>query len=168
MIVSDRTGSFKAYDARTGADLWTARVTRGDPVAAGDLVLVQGGSADRTLYAIETSTGSVRWQIPVEGSPLSPPTRALDTVVVPSRSEVIGVNGTDGSTRWTAPGVLPNSAVATDASSIYTTSFKLSVLDGRTGEVRAEGRLSDVSIFPAVPAGDTTVVIMSDSVGGYR
>ncbi len=168
VVVASYDGKVSAYDAGSGHRRWTTRIGRGTLAAVGDLVLVQSTLADETLSAIDIGRGAVRWHIDTNGLTFQPAIGVLDNVVVPTTKDLVAVSPRDGSKRWTAEDVPKAVAVAAAGDSVYATSYKLSVVNGRTGQLRAEGRLSDISIFPPVPAGDTTVVIMGESIGGYR
>ncbi|MGX9350121.1 PQQ-binding-like beta-propeller repeat protein [Shimia sp. W99] len=64
LFVTTGFGSLRAFDARTGNDLWEQRfeaVGSGTPTVYGDLVYAVSG--DSTGWAINKNTGKVEWQL---------------------------------------------------------------------------------------------------------
>jgi outer membrane protein assembly factor BamB len=62
---TSEAGRLHAFDAETGAVLWTSDRTMGDPTVSGGLGFT--GGVD-TLYAVDVTTGAVHWQVSVAGS----------------------------------------------------------------------------------------------------
>ncbi|WP_210527474.1 PQQ-binding-like beta-propeller repeat protein [Rubellimicrobium arenae] len=172
-------GRLSAIDASTGAVRWTQDLDApgsSAPTVLGDLVLMV--ARDSRAWALETSTGRIRWQ--VQGLP-STATWAGgagvaargDIVVLPHPSgEVRGVFPEGGLVRWTSlvSGTRPGSAAGYAAteiggdpvlagSTVYVGNYsgRLAALDTATGETFwsiPEGAQS-----PVWPAGDSVFLV---------
>lgn len=109
LFVSTGFGILSALDPATGAVLWEQDLDAsgtGTPTVAGDLVYVISG--DATAWAIDATSGRVRWQVsatPDRNTLLGGPAPAIsgDTVIFGHASgEVQGVDRTGGVQTWGA------------------------------------------------------------------
>jgi hypothetical protein len=100
-----RTGEIAAYDATSGAKLWST-VTRldysaGQPVARNGLVYVAGDSQYRSqLYALDAETGELMWSRPVGTDGRGTPTVTADAVFVASNCGVSKLHAYSGAALW--------------------------------------------------------------------
>jgi outer membrane protein assembly factor BamB len=98
LFVGSCAGRFYCLERRTGAVIWSYDITKdgeqtsfhGDPLVAGDLVLVgTDGAGIGHVYAFERATGKVRWKHPVTRA--TDNGRGLPTDLVRLDSSVFGV-----------------------------------------------------------------------------
>ncbi|MDQ1519496.1 MAG: eukaryotic-like serine/threonine-protein kinase [Actinomycetota bacterium] len=113
VFVGNQLGTLTAYDAATGARVWTyqaAAAIEAPPTVANGIVYV--GSADKKLYAIDAADGTLRCSFTTTGLVESPP-----LVVDPDGNGAtvyfgdVGPDGADdGGHMWAMHAVDPNSA----------------------------------------------------------
>ncbi len=94
-----------AFDAKTGATLWTA--TTGDKVFSSPAVATNGvvyvGSEDGKLYAFNAMTGAMLWASTTGDSIVSSPAVANGVVYIDSRDyKLYAFNAATGATLWIA------------------------------------------------------------------
>ena len=121
-------GSFRAVDPATGQALWSHQVRSTDvssPAIGAKLAyvaaLVEGPDSKGELYAIDRTTGEVRWtQRTTSGRQLGPPIVDGDTVYAGSEDEgVFAYDAATGTERWNAPAGVMYLPVATTGSVVY-------------------------------------------------
>jgi outer membrane protein assembly factor BamB len=82
VFVVNFDGLLKAFDAATGALLWSVNVganCTSPPTAANGIVFTSGGGQ---VYGVNESNGAVLWRMPVDGSDHSSPAVTLGSVFV--------------------------------------------------------------------------------------
>jgi outer membrane protein assembly factor BamB len=110
------SGIFSAHDLATGKLLWRKNApkappefgTASSPIVDGALVIAfLGGPGAGALTAMDTATGSVKWQWTGDGPAYSSPILATFSgsrqVVVQSQNKLVGVAVTDGRLMWEVP-----------------------------------------------------------------
>jgi outer membrane protein assembly factor BamB len=100
-------GWLKAWDASNGRKLWAMQVPRpyqtvnAPPTAMNGLVYVTAGSGSGELFAIETSSGTLRWQQPVSnGQGSSPAVSAMGVYETFQCHQVSDFNPSSGAILW--------------------------------------------------------------------
>jgi outer membrane protein assembly factor BamB len=115
VIVNARDGRIHGIDERTGARRWTVTTSEAkpwpwgheewdyltsSPVIIGHLAIV--GSADGNVYAIDLTTGRVRWRAVAGSRIVSSPAASNGLVVVGGADGVVSAFAlSDGARRWT-------------------------------------------------------------------
>lgn len=123
-----------AFDANTGATLWTVRA--GDATAAAVANgIVYFGSADNHLYARDAMTGAKIWTFNAGSGIGSPPT-IVNGVIYFTAGNVYALDATTGAMIWTFTGVSGDSPLAVANGMLYfgSISGKLYALDANTGK----------------------------------
>ena len=121
----DTQAVVRAFDANTGAQLWTSAV-RGEGASAkvlfGGGVAYDNGRVFATTgagyaAAIDAKTGGVFWQVRPGGPLRGAPTIANDNVyVVTQDNQLFALNPADGKVRWTGAGAVEQAGVFGSAS----------------------------------------------------
>lgn len=97
-------GEFQASDRRR-PDFWHGAAC--SPLLVGDLVILEVGAADGSVYALDARTGETRWRGGDEKLGYSSPTLATvdgaPCVVVFTGSAVLGLAPADGTVLWRYP-----------------------------------------------------------------
>ena len=125
-------GNLIAFNAVTGAKLWTA-TTGGDiwgsPAYMNGVVIV--GSADGKVYAYNAATGAPVWTSAVLGATVSSPAVANGVVYIGTdNNTVYGLNAATGATLWTATtGNVVRSSPAVTNGMVYVSSFDGNLYD---------------------------------------
>ena len=133
----DALANLRAFDARTGAQVWGTGVGRAEDRSGGSFAipLISSGSdgskgllfgggvsfADGRVYAtngvgdvgaFDAATGRPVWRVRPGGPLRGAPTIANDNVYVTSQdNQLFALNPADGSVRWTASGTLEQAGV---------------------------------------------------------
>lgn len=107
-------GTVAALDRPTGEPVWNVAlgetVAGGSPAVCDDLIIIAGIAG--TVWAVETATGSVRWQCEV-GAGGAVPTVVDGVVYLSGRDEpLVARDVTDGSVCWEQPAITDAGAVA--------------------------------------------------------
>ena len=120
LFVVDVQAQVHAFDARTGAALWTAAVAEGKdnrPARFGGGVSYDGANVYATdglgdVVALKAADGSVAWRAKPGGPLRGAPTVANDTVYVLAQdNQVYALNQADGKVRWSASATLETQGV---------------------------------------------------------
>jgi outer membrane protein assembly factor BamB len=133
----DALANLRAFDARTGAEVWAVGVGRAEDRSGGSLnIPLIGGGSDGSrgllfgggvafdngrVYAtngvgdvqvFDAATGRPIWRVRPGGPLRGAPTIANDNVYVTSQdNQLFALNPADGSVRWTASGTLETAGV---------------------------------------------------------
>lgn len=115
----DYAGWLKAVDARTGAAVWSKRLQNGmltpSPFVSADTVYIAGDASN--VYAVNRTTGAVRWTTKIETTPSnriwSSPIVVGDTLIIGAgsyqvfipatptfRGSIVGLRASDGKEKW--------------------------------------------------------------------
>ena len=99
-------GIMTAYDAATGAQLWSTALTSqysftAPPTAMNGMVYTGGAGSGGTLYAVDDATGALAWSAGVENGDASSPTITADGVYVSYPCQTYDFNPTSGTYTWT-------------------------------------------------------------------
>jgi outer membrane protein assembly factor BamB len=112
IFVIDRSGLMQAFDATSGALLWSVSLYKSSetyafsapPTAANGLVYTSGsgiGSPAGKLFAMRASDGSIAWTQPVAHGDMSTPALSATSVFVSYRCGVVyAFDRTSGQPRW--------------------------------------------------------------------
>jgi outer membrane protein assembly factor BamB len=103
VFVLDFDGNLRAFDAESGAALWTRQLgayATSAPTAIGGVVYAGAGS----LYAVDAADGAIRWRSTVSGGDHSSPAVALDGVFVSRTCNVRKADLLTGSEIWNGGG----------------------------------------------------------------
>lgn len=110
----DTTATVRAFDERTGAQVWATPVLGAQNVQRGALfgggVAVEGGRLYATnglgyAFALDANTGAILWQVRPGGPLRGAPTLGGDNVYVVSQdNQIFALNPANGETRWTSAG----------------------------------------------------------------
>ena len=120
LFLVDVNADLHAFDARTGAKLWTVRVAEGDenrPARFGGGVSYDNGQVYATdglgdVVALAAADGKLLWRAKPGGPLRGAPTVANDTVYVLSQdNQIFAINQADGKVRWNASGTLETQGV---------------------------------------------------------
>ena len=120
LYVSDVEGSVRAFDAASGASLWTASTFKGDEnrrARFGGGVSVEGGRAFATngvgeVVAFDAGTGAEVWRAKPGGPLRGAPTLANGQVYVVSQdNQLFALNQADGVVVWTQSASLESQGV---------------------------------------------------------
>ncbi|MCZ7570423.1 MAG: PQQ-binding-like beta-propeller repeat protein [Ardenticatenaceae bacterium] len=152
-----------AVDAR-GLFIWAFET--GDSVASRPLVVsdtVVFGSEDRTIYALDASTGAPRWTVSTGGPVVSSPALAGDVVIIGADDgAAYGLDLATGAQRWlfaTDDAIEAPIVVADGTAYVASRDGTLYALDGATGEELWAARIGPVlRTAPAVGARRAFVV----------
>ncbi len=102
MFSSTRSGQFVHADARTGAIVWEntdcEAESFGTPAVNDDTVVFTAN--DRTVYALERTTGHLKWKRALPATPTSP-IIARDKIVVSAGGALFMLRLSDGEVLWT-------------------------------------------------------------------
>jgi outer membrane protein assembly factor BamB len=120
MFVMDTEGVVHAFDARSGAPLWTASFEiKGDGASSvfgggasydGGRVYVTTGVG--TVAALDAGTGKELWKVKPAGPLRGSPTIALNAVyVMTQNNEIYALNAADGTPLWNESGSLGQAGV---------------------------------------------------------
>jgi outer membrane protein assembly factor BamB len=149
-------GPLIAYDADTGEIVWTsdiADVARAAPVLAGRVLYVAGSEGE--LYALDASTGTVRWSTPPESSIFNQaPTVAGGRVFeIRTRSHLTAYDARTGEQLWEQRYATSASLSAADGK-LFARLDAMYALDQATGDVIWTAPLDTISAgAPAVANG---------------
>jgi len=149
--------------ARRGWTYPTAASVDGSPAVAGGVVYV--GDDNGVMYAIDATTGSLRWKVPTAGpasSIVSRPAVVGGTVYIGSENnDVYALDASSGRVRWTRPtgGAVDSSpAVADGLVYVGNDNNEVLALDAATGTIRWQQSTGDnVTSSPAVSDGTVYV-----------
>ncbi|WP_326523928.1 PQQ-like beta-propeller repeat protein [Sphingomonas sp.] len=120
LFVSDTTGTVRAYDAGTGAALWTRSTVAADgnnPARFGGGVSVEGGKAFATnglgdVVALDAASGNELWRAKPGGPLRGAPTLANGQLYVLSQdNQLFALDQTDGKVAWTVSASLESQGV---------------------------------------------------------
>lgn len=120
LFVVDVTATVHAFDANTGAKLWSGSVAEGDenrPARFGGGVSYDGGRVYATdglgdVVAMNAADGAVAWRAKPGGPLRGAPTVANDTVYVLTQdNQIFALNQADGKVRWAQSGTLEQQGV---------------------------------------------------------
>ena len=166
----DTLGSVRAFDARSGAAIWS---TRFGTEQKGDSSLLYGGGIatdNGRVYAtnglgfvaaIDAATGKVAWTVHPSGPLRGAPTIADGTLyVITQDNQIYSLNAADGATRWTnaaaleIAGVFGNGSPAVDRGTVVAgfSSGELNAYRYENGRMVWQDALSRTSISTAVAA----------------
>ncbi len=102
VFAAERRGGVRAYDARSGDEIWAAEtktLISGGPGGGEGLVLV--GSSDGDVVALSAETGEEKWRTRVTSEVLAPPVAANGVVVTRTADgKLFGHSARDGSQLW--------------------------------------------------------------------
>ena len=165
--------SVVAIDGATGDERWSSTIADGQafgaPTSDGTLVMVAPG--DGSLTALDASTGTVAWSVPLDAAPV---TRAAIgdgvTYVGLSGGTVVALATADGSEAWRSP---LDSGTVTAVTAVGDTLYAdgtttLYALDAATGAERwryaigSGGSMFPFSVIPVVTA-DSVYVGSTDA-----
>jgi outer membrane protein assembly factor BamB len=132
VFVGDNAGTAYAFDARTGAEVWTRELDRGGddveikttPTVIPELGLVVFGAWSGKVTALDEATGGVRWEQPVGGkltgsNAYLPATRTL--FVGSLAGDMAALDARDGRVLWRRGGgarILSSPAVSGDGRAV--------------------------------------------------
>ncbi|MHA6722280.1 outer membrane protein assembly factor BamB family protein [Sphingomonas sp. RS2018] len=121
LFVSDSNGAVHAYDANTGAALWTSETSKSDDANArarfGGGVSAEGGRAFATngigdVVAFDAATGKEVWRSKPGGPLRGAPTLSDGQLYVLSQdNQLFALNQADGKVTWTQSGSLETQGV---------------------------------------------------------
>ncbi|HYI26123.1 MAG TPA: PQQ-binding-like beta-propeller repeat protein [Thermomicrobiales bacterium] len=169
LFVSSKAGSLLAYDAATGAPVWSSDVSnyvmRGTPAIA-DGVIYAGGGFD--FRAVNAATGEIIWQVPIQYGGQASPTIAGGLVLVTSQQGwLYALDRATGETVWRIPteGLAFGAAAVsgdtvvfgTDEGVVYNARLETGRLNWRsqvTGAVFATPVISGGRIFATTGSGE--------------
>ncbi len=140
VFIRDRTGHLLAFDARTGAPLWSASLgVETIPIADFPPVVVDGvvyaTGWDQAVHALDAATGASRWSAPVPGLGGFPLAVSGDAVYVDADA-LTALDRASGALRWSAP--VGNGSVAGYSQPVV--AGELVVVGGGDGRVHAFDR----------------------------
>ena len=160
-----------AYDepppVERGRLLWRFRAShaiRTSPVVWDGTVFF--GAADERLYAVDASTGEIRWRIPMEGDDALL-TVAEGTVYVSADSYLHAVDPDTGDIHWSYPtGPVYYSYPTVSEGVVYIGGWsgRVYAIDGTTGELRWEYE-EEAAAFRSSPVVDQGSVYISSTSG---
>ncbi len=182
VYVMDTRATVTAFDARTGAVLWTSRIVKdgeGTAIAFGGGVSVEGGRVFATsgygiAAAFDANTGAQAWRVDLNVPLRGAPSLAGGRVYVLSQdNQLFALKAADGTNDWEATGTSEQAgllgasapAVAQDTAVVGFSSGELvalSVLNGRsvwqdalarTGRSTALAALADIDASPVIDRG---------------
>lgn len=116
----DIDAQLRAYDANTGAPLWTVPIAKGDenkPARFGGGASVDSGRVYATdglgdVVAFDANTGAEVWRVKPGGPLRGAPTVDGDQLYVLSQdNQLFALSTTDGSQKWTSSGSLETQGV---------------------------------------------------------
>lgn len=130
-------GPLIAYDADTGETVWTADipdVARAAPVLAGRVLYVSGTEGE--LYALDASTGTVRWSTPAESaiSDQSPTVAGGRVFHIRVRSHLTAYDAKTGEELWAKKYAIGGSLSAARGK-VFVPADPIVALDQATGDV---------------------------------
>jgi outer membrane protein assembly factor BamB len=122
LFVTDTLGTVHAFDAATGATLWSASTVKGEGkkninARFGGGVSAEGGKAFATnglgeVVAFDANTGAELWRAKPGGPLRGAPSLANDSIYVLSQdNQLFALSQTDGSVVWTQSGSLETQGV---------------------------------------------------------
>jgi outer membrane protein assembly factor BamB len=148
VFVSGGDGSLHAYNALTGAALWTASITGGDdfvtaqpsaPAADASTVYVAStsvASVPNQVFAFSAGSGATVWTATVAGVGWqSSPALSGARLYIGTDSGVTALNVSTGSVAWQASTGTATTWVAIGAAAYYGTGGTVKALDLTTGQV---------------------------------
>jgi serine/threonine-protein kinase len=149
-------GYFRAIDARTGRQIWTAPAEgsiSSSPAMAKDLVYV--GSHDHKLYAFDASTGQQKWASSTQDQIKSSPAVVNGMVYVGSYDhKLYAFDASTGQQKWafaTGDAIFASPAVANGIVYIGSKDGRLYALDASTGQQKwASSTGGPITSSPAV------------------
>lgn len=160
-------GNVSALDAATGKELWRLDPAEGPrckdcsralhaPLAINNVVYV--GSEDRTLYALDASTGATRWRYTTDGSIFSSPSIWDETLFIASTDKnVYALDARSGTLKWKfATGGTMRGAPAVADGVLYIGAYdkKLYAVDAINGQLKWTYEANDlIKGSPAVAGG---------------
>ena len=185
LFVGSGAGTLYAFDATTGAALWSAPVTaaiNAAPAVSGSNVYVT--SADGKLWAFDTTTGVASWGSPITltGTSNSAPTVAGGIVYVGTTTNVYAIDAANGAVDWTQAPALGSftatSAAVANGTVVFTSStgrivaYQANAVGGFlwSTTVGASQLTSPLIVAGAVYAGSTNGNAYSVNLvsGGFR
>ncbi len=102
VFAAERRGGVKAFDARSGDEIWEAETNTpisGGPGGGEGLVLVGSGNGD--VVALSMATGEEKWRTKVSSEVLAAPAAANGVVVTRTADgKLFGLSVEDGSRLW--------------------------------------------------------------------
>lgn len=141
VFVSADNGRIYAFNALTGALLWSAQASSGvsSPAVADALVYV--GAGDGKLNALDAQSGKVMWSFPTGGAIVSSPTVSGGTAYVGSNDgKLYALDAASGDFKWaySTGGAIDRSspAVAGDLVYIGSSDGKLHAVAASSGDLR--------------------------------
>jgi outer membrane protein assembly factor BamB/predicted MPP superfamily phosphohydrolase len=141
VVVGNHTGSFAAYQVKTGKHQWTyqaAGAIYSAPAAAGDRLVF--GSADGVVHCVNTKNGKLVWRVNMPGPVLGCPLIQDNILYIGgSAGEIYAMRMEDGSRVWTYRGlegpVVSTPVIADGKLMLGAWDRHLYALDLRTGEL---------------------------------
>jgi outer membrane protein assembly factor BamB len=142
IISADYRGRIQAFNAQTGAGVWSQNVDVELASGAGggtdELVLV--GSQEGDVFALEQASGKIRWQKKLNAEVLSPPKSADGIVVVRTADgQVTGLDTSDGGVLWRYKREVPLLSLRGSGEPV--------IADGQVITGYANGRLVSLSLY---------------------
>ncbi len=142
IISADYRGRIQAFNAQTGRGVWSQNVGAALASGAGggtdELVLV--GSQEGDVFALEQSSGAIRWQQTLNAEILSPPQSADGIVVVRTADgQVTGLDTSDGGVLWRYKREVPLLSLRGSGAPV--------IADGQVITGYANGRLVSISLY---------------------
>jgi outer membrane protein assembly factor BamB len=146
LFVTNYEGLVFAFDAATGALLWSRQLKgqhnfNSAPVAHRGRVFVTGEGVGGTMYAIDASTGRLRWKVPVPLGRGSPAASGVFLYAIYTCGRYLKLDSRNGDRMWPnrqklCYGAFGNTPVY-HADRIYLQDYAFSdvILDSETGEI---------------------------------
>jgi outer membrane protein assembly factor BamB len=179
LVANDRVfammyGTFAAYDAHTGAQLWVNATLKGGkygtPAVAGDVLIAPAalsasGSNAWTVVGLDVATGALRWQS-ADASALGSIKIAGD-VAYGTGGRTFALDVATGATKWSAQ-LGCTTAPAIDAGALYCAGPSgLVVADAATGAVRLRTPASGAHAASTPAVADGRVFLVGDGLLAY-
>jgi len=142
VYVGSGDGKVYAFDAKTGAAIWSVQTTgaiRSSPAVVNGVIYI--GTEDGTVHALDAATGAILWVTKLAdlGVASSPAVANGMVYVGTGRNSVDGLDADTGAIVWSAPtggGILSSAATADGMVYIGSSDYYLYAFDAKTGATR--------------------------------